>query len=76
MDDLQTRTLSLSPRRQELITTIRNHQPVTFDYLARNFRGVTIGTLHYDLQQLVRGGFIRKLGSTRGALYEAVVQPF
>lgn len=73
MDDLQTRALSLSPRRQELIATIRTHQPVSFDYLARNFRGVAIGTLHYDLQQLIRGGFIRKLGTTRGALYAPAV---
>lgn len=72
MDDLQTRILSLSPRRQEIIATIHTHQSVSFDYLARNFRGVAIGTLHYDLQQLIRGGFIRKLGTTRGALYESI----
>lgn len=64
---------SLSPRRQELVYMIRDHKQVSFDFLARNFRGVPVRTLHYDLQQLVKGGFIRKLGSTRGVLYTPVI---
>ena len=73
MDELQGQIASLSPRRQELIYVIRDHQPASFDFLTRNFRGVTVSTLHYDIKQLIKSGFIRKLGSTRGALYAPAV---
>ena len=66
---LTVQAASQSPRRQEIISMIRDHRQVSFDFLARNFRGVKVRTLHYDLQQLVKAGFIRKLGSTRGVLY-------
>lgn len=67
-----TRISSLSPRRQELVRMIRDQKQVSFDYIVRNFRGVRPGTLHYDLAQLVKKGYIRKLGSTRGVLYASV----
>jgi predicted HTH transcriptional regulator len=60
---------SLSPRRQELIHTIREHNYVSFDFLMRNFRAVPVSTLHYDLLQLIKKGFIQKMGSTRGVSY-------
>lgn len=63
----------LSPRRQELVSFIREQRMVSFDFLARNFRGVKERTLHYDLFMLMKGGFIRKLGSTRGVLYTPVI---
>lgn len=62
----------LSPKRQEIVKLIIDHKMVSFDFLARNFRGVKTRTLHYDLFQLCKGGFIRKLGSTRGVLYVPV----
>jgi len=60
---------SLSLRRQEIVYTIRDHKIVTFDFLLRNFRGVPVSTLHFDLLQLQKMGFVQKMGSTRGVSY-------
>jgi len=60
---------ALSPRRQELIHTIRDHKEASFDFLARNFCVVPVSTLHYDLLQLMKKGYIQKMGSTRGVSY-------
>jgi len=62
-------THMLSPRRAELLETIRDHAPCSFDFLHRRFYAVKPSTLHYDLQQLEKKGLIHKLGTTRGALY-------
>lgn len=63
---------ALSLRRQEIVLTIRDHNMVSFDFLTRNFRGVPVSTLHYDLLQLQKKGYIQKMGSTRGVMYQAV----
>lgn len=63
---------TLSPRRAELLATITDHSPCSFDFLHRRFFSVKPSTLHYDLQQLVKAGHIRKLGTTRGALYNLI----
>lgn len=63
-------TSTLSPRRAELLATITDHSPCSFDFLHRRFYNVKLSTLHYDLQQLCKVGLIRKLGSTRGVLYQ------
>ncbi len=65
-------TPSLSPRRAELLATIIDHSPCSFDFLHRRFFSIKPSTLHYDLQQLVKTGHIRKLGLTRGVLYSAL----
>lgn len=62
----------LLPRRTEILGVIRDHRMVSFDFIIRRFRAVPASTLHYDLRQLVREGYVKKLGSTRGAVYEAV----
>ncbi len=59
----------LSPRRYELVEIIREHRLVSFDFLHRRFVKVPTRTLHYDIAQLIRFGYIRRLGITRGALY-------
>ncbi len=59
-------------RRREIYNIIQNHKLVSFDYIKRNFIGTSERTLHYDLQQLTKKGFIRKLGVTRGALYTSI----
>lgn len=59
----------LLPRRQELLNIIRDHQIVSFDFLYRRFTGIPPSTLRYDLLSLQKGGYIQKLGVTRGALY-------
>lgn len=59
----------LPPRRSELVSVIREHRIVSFDFLARRFRAIPARTLHYDLKQLAKAGFIKKLGATRGVQY-------
>ena len=61
--------IELLPRRAEMLDVIRDHRMVSFDFLARRFRAVAPSTLHYDLKQLIKEGYIKKLGSTRGAVY-------
>lgn len=60
---------SLMPRRQEIIRVIRDHPLCSFDMLHRRFFSVNPKTLHFDLSQLLKGGYITKVGSTRGVLY-------
>lgn len=60
---------TLLPRRQEIYHIIRDHKLVTFDFIQRRFIEVPRSTLHYDLSQLRKIGIIKKVGSTRGALY-------
>lgn len=59
----------LLPRRKEILNIIRDHQTLSFNFLKRRFLKVSESTLHYDLSQLIKEGFIQKLGSTRGVLY-------
>ena len=61
----------LLPRRQELLNIIKDHQVVSFDFLHRRFIGTPQSTLRFDLLSLQKGGHIKKLGVTRGALYSA-----
>lgn len=70
--DSQSNKSSLSPRRAELVATITDHSPCSFDFLHRRFYNVKPSTLHYDLQQLEKQGYIQKLGYTRGALYSSL----
>lgn len=60
---------TLLPRRAEILMLIREHQMMTFDGIRRRFIMINPRTLHYDLQNLVRKELIRKLGTTRGAVY-------
>lgn len=65
-----THTLpNLLPRRQELLATIKDHSPCSFDFLHRRFLSIPPSTLRYDLLSLQKNGYIQKLGVTRGALY-------
>lgn len=59
----------LLPRRAEILDIIGDHKTMSFDGIARRFRAVSAGTIHYDLAYLVKHGYIKKLGSTRGAVY-------
>jgi len=60
---------NLLPRRAEILSIIKEHKMVSFDFLARRFQLVPKRTLHYDLAQLCSGQYVRKLGATRGAVY-------
>ncbi|MBI3888033.1 hypothetical protein HY310_03115 [Candidatus Microgenomates bacterium] len=65
---------TLSPRRQEIVDIIRDHQQVSADFIHRRFFGVNPRLLRYDLKYLVDNGYISKVGKTRGALYVPVVR--
>jgi predicted transcriptional regulator len=63
---------SLMPRRRELLDTIRDHPNCSIDFLYRRFLKINRKTLAYDLSQLQKKGFVKKVGTTRGALYVSV----
>ena len=60
---------NLLPRRAEIVDIIRDHNMVSFDFIARRFVVVPKSTLHFDVQQLLKQGYIKKLGTTRGVVY-------
>lgn len=66
---------SLLPRRAEIMRIVSDHKVVTFDFIARRFRAVPTATLHFDIAQLTRAGFLRKIGSTRAATYALAEKP-
>lgn len=66
---------NLLPRRAEIMRIVEDHKVVTFDFLARRFRAVPSATLHYDVAQLVKAGLLRKMGTTRGAMYSMAEKP-
>jgi len=60
---------TLLPRRQEILSIIKDHKMVSFNFIKRRFQKVPDSSLHYDLKTLTNKGFIKKLGTTRGSLY-------
>lgn len=58
------------PRRREILEIIKNHPECSFDFIKRRFSLINPKTLHYDISQLFKKGFILKIGGTRGALYK------
>lgn len=64
------RVSRLLPRRLAIYQTIQEQKMISADYLYRNFAGTPASTIRYDLKQLQNAGLIKKLGSTRGALYQ------
>lgn len=58
------------PRRQEILALITDHPRCSFDFIKRHFMGTNPKTLHFDLQWLLRKNLVRKLGVTRGVVYE------
>ncbi len=66
-----TKETFLLPRRQEILQIITEQKIVSFDQIQRRFLKIPARTLRYDIKQLERNGFIQKIGSTRGALYQS-----
>jgi Fic family protein len=56
-------------RRQEILSTIKDHPYSSFDFIRRRFFNVNPKTLHYDLKKLQEQKLIVKVGATRGAVY-------
>lgn len=67
--DLIQKSQTLSPRRQEIVEIIKDHQQVSADFLHRRFFGTSPRLLRYDLKYLLDNGYIQKVGKTRGVLY-------
>ena len=59
----------LLPRRQEILRIIREQRFCSFDMIKRRFRKIPDSSLHYDIRALLKKGFIKKLGTTRGVVY-------
>ena len=71
-----TQILSLGgliPRKNEVIQIVKDHPYCSFDFVKRRFLSVSAVTVHRDIADLIRRGKIEKLGSTRGAVYVAVL---
>lgn len=66
---LAEKTERLLPRRRAILETIREQKMLSADYLYRNFASTPASTIRYELNQLQKQGLIKKLGTTRGALY-------
>ncbi len=60
----------LLPRRAEILAIIKDHKLVNIDFIRRRFLKINQRTLRYDIKKLIDGGFIQKLGTTRGAYYK------
>lgn len=60
---------ALLPRRAEIVKIIKDQQMVSIDMIARRFPAVNPRTLRNDIKKLTDEGFIRKLGTTKGAYY-------
>lgn len=60
------------PRRAEIYSIISDQKMVNFDQIKRRFGKVSARTLRYDLKKLQDGGFIVKLGNTKGVYYRLV----
>ncbi len=58
-------------RRREIINILKDHPYTSFDFIKRRFLSVNPKTLHYDLKKLQEQKLIIKIGSTRGAVYQA-----
>lgn len=65
--------ISLPPRRLEILEIIRDHRQVSFDFLHRRFAAISGRLLRYDLKKLQDARLIKKLGVTRGAVYETML---
>lgn len=68
-DRQETPEDKLLPRRQEILRIIRDHPHCSFDFIRRRFAKINPKTLHYDLSQLQKKGFLQKLGVSRGSVY-------
>lgn len=61
----------LLPRRKEILQIIKEQKIISFDSIQRRFLKIPARTLRYDIKQLQKLGFIQKIGTTRGAMYQA-----
>lgn len=60
---------ALLPRRAEIVKIVKDQQMASIDMIARRFPAVNPRTIRFDIKRLVDGGFLTKLGTTKGAYY-------
>lgn len=60
----------LFPRRKEILHIIREQTIISFETIQRRFLKIPSRTLRYDIKQLEKEGFIKKIGTTRGTMYQ------
>lgn len=65
----------LPPRQMEILQIIKDHPYCSFDSIHRRFIGISPSTLRYDVTQLTKSGFIKKVRKTRGAMYVSLPSP-
>ncbi len=61
----------LPPRQKEIALIISDQRIVPFDSIQRRFLKISPRQLAYDLDALIKKGYVQKIGKTRGALYSA-----
>lgn len=67
--ELSKKVQFLSPRQEEIMNIIRDHNVVSFDAVRRRFLKVPERTLRYDLKKLVDKDLVETSGATRGRCY-------
>jgi Fic family protein len=65
--------IPMLPRREEILSIVTDHPRCTFDFISRRFAAINPKTLHFDIAWLLKKNLIRKLGVTRGVVYEPTV---
>mgnify|MGYP001573221394 CR=1 FL=1 len=65
----------LPPRQLEILQIVKDHPYCSFDSIHRRFIGISPSTLRYDVTQLTKSGFIKKIRKTRGAMYVSQLSP-
>ncbi len=65
----------LPPRQLEILQIVKDHSYCSFDSIHRRFPGISPSTLRYDVTQLIKGKFIKKIRRTRGAMYVVQLSP-
>lgn len=64
----------LTPRQEEIMDIIKDHNIVSFDSIKRRFLKVPPRTLSYDLKKLIDKKLVIKIGKTRGTYYKIALQ--
>ncbi len=60
---------TLLPRRSEIVKIVKDQTMVSVDMIARRFPSINKRTIRNDIKRLTDGGFLQKLGTTKGAYY-------
>lgn len=70
------KSLTLLPRRKEILNIITDHPYISLNAIARRFPTIANRTIAYDVQQLIKNKLVNKHGQTRGVMYTAKNESF